>query len=375
MSDAGPGAPAPAAAEPAPTPAAPPTPPPPAEETHDALESLPDMDADVEKAKAVLQEVVDGEDDPDVFASEAEADDEAPVAKAAEKEEAKAEEAEKPEEKPKEEPPADHVEQIKQILANMSQEQREQLLGTADSAFAALTGKKRRMAQREGEHDQAVAKFEKVQAGFDELVDKAHKNPVEALEVLGWSVEDFIQYTESGQVPVERLQGALEKKMQDELKGMKEELATARHQTNVERWSQDVSRGIQAVPQHADQFPHLAKKLEQGKIDPTYVHQRVMKAQANYLKQNGEKLELPRALGYIEKELEQSFQMWRDEIPDPSQAGSVKSEAAPEVPKEPVLNNGMTSERRTPQSASPNYEEMDPAELKEAARKALFPDE
>lgn len=329
----------------------------PAEPTHNALDELPDMDADVEAAKAILREAVDdGADDDD------ELSDDEPKPKV----EAKAEV------EPKEEPPADHVAQLKQILGNLSEEERTELLGTADSAFAALTSKKRRIAHHEQQLQQERAHFQKVQAGFDELLDKAQKNPVAALETLGWTLDDLVKYTESGEVPLERLQSSLEEKFKKELHQVREELENTRYQTNMERWHADVARGIQAVPQHAKHFPNLAKKLEQGKLDPRHLQQRIIKAQAAYFTQNKQKLELSQALGYIEQELEHQRQLWLDENPDPSQAGAVESAAAPEVQKEPLLTNNLASERRTPKSAGPIYEEMDEEDLKAEARRLLY---
>jgi len=319
---------------------------PPAAEGATLDEVLPDMDDDVEAAKKVLYEVVeDGVDD-------------------------EGEPAEKPAE-PEEPEALDNVGQMRKLLANLSEQERVELLGTSDDAFAALQSKKKRAEKAYAKVQTERQYIETVKSQLDALVDKAQSDPISALELLGWTPEQLVAFTENGEVPAERWQKSFEAGMEKKLAEHKEELASIKHETNVQRWHGSVEQAVTAVVNHEDKFPLLVQKMGQGKIDPQALKKRIIAGQSEYFKQHGKPLALGEAFGYLERELREARQLWLDEIPDPAQAGSVKSVKSPEAP-EPLLSNRLASQRRTPQAVAVALEELDDDELMKRAKARLY---
>jgi len=297
-------------------------------------------------------------------------------------------EAEKPEEKAAEKPPdegsKDQVtpetaaEQIKAILEKLPEESRNEVLGTSNKAFAALTHKHQKLRAREEEYVrqyEALQKerqeIQKTQEGWNELLKIAKTNPVKALEALDWSYEDTTKFMLDGQVPDEKRQAFLEQAQREhaarvererqELEQRKQELVHEQAKTKVQAHlisrTNEIARTVTT-----DKYPYIRRLMDnpQANVDAEAVARQAWQMElAEYQRTNGQtSLSLDESLGIIEKDLERHAQMLA-----PVQPTAPRTGGAPEAPKTEISGNStLTADLTSERSVTPRVEAKGPSQ-------------
>lgn len=251
---------------------------------------------------------------------------------------------------------------LEEALAGLTDEQREELLGATDKAFAALTAKQRRFHRRAEAKQQELAvrsaELEGVQADLRELVATARRDPLSALKVFGWSEEDLSDYLTRGDDHPDRRDQRIKDEVLREVEGLKSQLAAERHQGNVARWRESAAGAVEAS---IAEFP-LSARWPRAEVIET-----VMTIQRGHYAQTKQTLAPEAALRIIEARLqEQHRRLVGTESPHPVRNGAVKT-ASSEAESEPPLHSRMSSTRGTPARAD---EEDEFAELSEEDRLA-----
>lgn len=283
------------------------------------------------------------------------------------------ESAEEPEEKPVsvEEAKAE----LEKVLAKLTPEQRAAVLGATDDAFAALTAKTRRLREREQRfveqsraYEAERGEFQELRKEFDQALATGRENPLEALSLFGWTLEDAHAFAISDNtVPHEKRMELLERSMTEkaeaklkEVEAAKEALEAEREAIYRDRWHTNVASAVASVT--PELHPDLAWYLSRHGADGhETAKQRIISLQTQVFQHfKGKKLlDEATALGILNSEVAAARSTWRDA--DPPREGAVKS-ANLEAGREPVTppTSKLQAERHRP-PADDDGEELTPA--------------
>lgn len=203
--------------------------------------------------------------------------------------------------------------------------------------------------------------FAKEQSEFRATQERAKKEPLAALQALGWSFEDLVNYVgKNGQIPQEKLLNDLKlqnneelKKIRDEIEASKKAQAEQEKQATISKYETLVE---QEVRTSLAQYPHL-----QAIAEGEGFNEEVLPGVFKFLHQNalsGKYLPPSAAMQYYEQRLS----MMAARLPgrtSPAPGGSVKSEQ-PEAAKpsngHSSLTNDDVSERAS--TVAPDDEDL-----------------
>lgn len=292
---------------------------------------------------------------------------------------------------------------IAEAIKDLTPEQRDEVLGTSDEAFAAITAKRRRLHKEREEFREEIGKYRAERSMFekereshkaltgewDEMLLKGKKNPHEALALFGWDLQQAFEFDSTGRVPQELVEKTLEEKfetkyekrireleerLQAEEEGKASRAKTERERVNEDTWHGNVRQAVGSID--PKQLPYLAKVPDKDRVFRGVVALQTQKWNAHIkavqeAQQRGvpppkfEPLATPTALGYLEHEL-RTQHSW---FSDPAQAGAAKA-AAPEAGTGPrTLSATMVSEHVSGGDEDPAFES--PRDRVQAALRAL----
>lgn len=171
---------------------------------------------------------------------------------------------------------------ILEVLSALSPEQRDEVLGTTDDAFAALTEKTRKARKKHHELEQretAIAAREeehtRLKGEWDGALLEGKSDPEKALALFGWTLEDANNFFLNGKTaPPERriadLEERIQKTLEERLKPQEEKLKAAEEQIrrretelNMQAWHTAVRGEISAMK--PEEFP-LAHRWPKDEI-------------------------------------------------------------------------------------------------------------
>lgn len=258
------------------------------------------------------------------------------------------------------------VETIKKALEGLSDQEASELLGAHNDAFASLTHKRQKVAQREESLVREEQRIKQDRADYDdeqkewgEALAQGRKDPNFALELFGWDAESVKAWAETGKAPPEHeLKGKLseaEKRLEDLEKRRQESEERAKGaeaQAKVDAWHRNVHAAIGQVD--SEKHPLIIRWAEGAKSegvdardalfnDIVAVQQAAMAGNLRGLRGEtvppGTIVDSALAVRYIEGRLAlQRKRLVGDENPNPAQAGTVKS-AEPEGSKKTETPN------------------------------------
>jgi hypothetical protein len=185
-----------------------------------------------------------------------------------------------PVEKPQEEAQAFSVDgtrqKILEVLKELSPEQRDQVLGTTDDAFAALTAKTREarkkhyeLVQREQAFQAEKEEHSRLKSEWDNALIEGKSDPEKALSLFGWTLEDANNFFLEGKtIPAEKkyanLEERIQKTLEERLKPQEEQLKQAQEQIrrretelNLQAWHSAVRGEISSMK--TEEFPLAAR--------------------------------------------------------------------------------------------------------------------
>lgn len=289
-----------------------------------------------------------------------------------------------------------HRQKVLDVLKDLTPEQRDEVLGTSDEAFAAITAKRRRLHREREEHLEERGRLEAQRRAFDEeqkerkalneewdqALVKGKQNPHEALALFGWTLQQAFEFDSTGQVPADKATQELDSKYEKRIKELESRLeraaqdderrqAEARERAATETWHGGVKRDVEGMD--AGTYPLLKRvpkeRVFQGVIALQTQAFNAHKARVQEAQRDGlpppqfAPLAVSRALGYLEGEL-RTQQGW---FSDPAQAGAVES-AKTEAGKGPrTLSTTMVSEH----GSGGDEEELSPKQRVRLALRAL----
>lgn len=148
---------------------------------------------------------------------------------------------------------------IIEVLKTLSPEQRDEVLGTTDDAFAAITGQRRELRKAiQGFNKQAEA-FEaektehtRLKSEWDSALVEGKQDPEKALALFGWTLEDANNFFLEGKtLPPEKKYADLEERIkqtleerlkpqEEAIRQQKEEIARERTRLNEQAWHNGV---------------------------------------------------------------------------------------------------------------------------------------
>jgi len=171
---------------------------------------------------------------------------------------------------------------ILEVLKELTPEQRDQVLGTSDEAFAALTEKRRELRLRDqqtqaqrAELQSHVQEYSRLKKEFDERLIEGKSDPEKALALFGWDLESANNYFLNGkQVPPERKYADLEERVnktieerltprEEALKQAEERIKSREAELNMQAWHSGVRSELSTLEKA--EFP-LATKWPQDEI-------------------------------------------------------------------------------------------------------------
>lgn len=204
-------------------------------------------------------------------------------------------------------------------------------------------------------HKASVAAFEKQKQEFESNVERARREPLMALKLLGWGYDDLVKYVADGNIPMDKIREDFRiqldergKKSQEELAAIKKEL----EETKAERVRESQIREAQAYESRV--FGEIDGLLKQdpakfrylSRADRDEVNREVLQAMIDHYQSSGEVLALSDAMLYKEKRLEKVASWLRDHPEAASPGGAVKS-ANPGAAKPETEEARPISQRET----------------------------
>lgn len=171
---------------------------------------------------------------------------------------------------------------ILEVLRELTPEQRDEVLGTTDDAFAALTAKTREARKKHAElssRESAIAAREeehsRLKGEWDNALIEGKADPEKALALFGWTLEDANNYFLGGKTISpekrlsdfeERFQKTLEERLkpqEDKLKQAEENIRRRETELNMQAWHTAVRGEISTMK--PEEFP-LAHRWPKDEI-------------------------------------------------------------------------------------------------------------
>lgn len=165
---------------------------------------------------------------------------------------------------------------ILEVLKELTPEQRDEVLGTTDDAFAALTAKTREarkkhfeLSQREQALETEKAEHARLKSEWDGALVEGKQDPEKALALFGWTLEDANNFFLDGKnIPPEKryadIEERFQKTLEERLKPQEEQLKQAQEnirrretELNLQAWHTAVRGEISSMK--AEEFPLAAR--------------------------------------------------------------------------------------------------------------------
>lgn len=306
----------------------------------------------------------DGADDPEDDAESQNADAEP---------EKKPSEPEKTEEKPKEEPKpsfdlAGAKKKVAEALAGLTDEQKDQVFAATSDAFAALHAREKRLGKRERAFvaektalDAERAETQSLRGELDQELTRGKENPLAALELFGWTLEDAHAYAiNDNTIPHEKRMKLLEERTEKalaermaKLKAHEDALAERERQADEVTWRNGVSGDVDAHAQ--DNVRWYIARMPNGK---QAVVDAVMQMQTAVHKTfKGQKtLDVRTALARLERDVADARRVWAS---DPQREGAVQPANLEAGKPETRIPSASSGERPRPSNGTEEYDRDD----------------
>lgn len=227
-------------------------------------------------------------------------------------------------------PKTETTEQVK-TKAEPDKKPEEQTQKKLSDGFAKLAAREerhdRRVAEDTAKAREREAAYEAREARLkpmEEAYEKAKSSPLEALQTIGWSYKELVDYVMAdGKIPPEKFAERLSQQQKTELDAMKAELESIKQSRNQERDAyesqQEMARnehsvrtlfadggqGIQRYPTFAHHFrrdPGIAQRLmvDVNNALTQHFNETCVRDEKGRIIKPGEKLDAERAVAYLE---------------------------------------------------------------------------
>lgn len=297
-----------------------------------------------------------------------EEDDEAPETAA--EPEKKPEEPGKPEEKPKtDEKPAfdlaDAKKKVAAALEGLTDEQKDQVFAATSDAFAALHSREKRLKKREEKFVAEIKAFDaeknevrSLKQEFDQELTRGKENPLAALEMFGWTLEDAhayalndntIPYEKRMKLLEERTEKALAERM-EKLKAHEDALVERERRANEIAWRNGVAGDVDS--QAGDNVRWYIAKMPNGK---QAVVDAVIQMQTQVFNAyRGQKvLDVRTALARLERDVADARRVWAS---DSQREGAVQPANLEAGKPETRIPSASSGERPRPSNGTEEYD-------------------
>ncbi len=261
----------------------------------------------------------------------------------------------------------------------------EQTQTKLSKGFAKLAAEQDRFERRKVEENSklqnVIAEIEKRETKvkpLEEAMQKAGNSPLEALQLLGYSYKDLVDYVMAdGKIPPEKFAERLSQQQKLEVDAVRAELAELRNSREQERqaWEaqQEMGRNEHAVKSllaegsaGRQKYPTFAEKWAEDPKNAEMLMVDVNNALTTHFSQTGEKLDAERAVAYLEGILARMQVRPRNPgqpgaVPQTANAGAARQQApTPFTPRDLSVTSMPSDEELSKMS----QEELDALSLR-----------